>query len=616
MKKYIIPALIMAAAGLSSCEDAIDLTPKDKPTYIDYFTNATASDMEMFTNPLYNNLLPEADDVAKEISDVMVNANLTAFVRGGGERSIPKSGSGWTWTNLRRINDFLEYGQLSSDTESYKEYAAVARFFRAYFYYEKLKRFGDVPWVDHSLASDEEQLYAARDNRETIMTHMIEDLDYAVENLRTRDQHKEEAAFRATKGAALALKARVCLYEGTFRKYHNITLEGNDYNYYLNLAVSAAEELMSGKYGKYQLHNSGKPQEDYSMLFVEDDADPNEYILARSYKSNIADNQHGLTLYCELGTHGRPGFTRKFVNTYLMKDGTRFTDRPGWQTMSFLDEVKDRDPRFAQTIMTPGYTYPGESAKIAVNYGVTPTGYLPIKWTQGKGVCGEPHSTQGRCNNDIPVMRYAEVLLCYAEAKAELGTLAQADLDKSVNLIRSRAGMPGMNMATANANPDPYLTSSETGYDNVTGSNQGVILEIRRERTIELAQEALRIDDLMRWHQGKCLDQAFSGIYIEGPCQMDLKGDGKVSVVFYANGTEAPKVDAYDDCQYLEIGKDVFLTIDAAAKTGGADTHGYINYHAGSKVNRNGWNEARDYFYPIPSNELSLNPNLKQNPGW
>lgn len=619
MKKYIIPGLLMAVMGLASCEDAINLTPKDSPTYIDYFTNASESDLEMFTSPLYNNLLPEADDVAKEISDVMVNASLTAFVRGGSDRSVPTSGGGWSWGTLRRANDYLEYGKMATNTEAYEKYAAVARFFRAYFYFDKVKRFGDVPWIDYPLMSDDEKLYGPRDSREFVMTKMLEDLKFAFEILPVKEKVAAgETCFRLTKGAALALISRICLFEGTYRKYHGITLEGHDYNYYLEGAAKASEALMSGKYGKYSLLNTGKPEKDYATLFTQSEADVNEYILARCYRNEVADNQHGLTLYSELSTHGRPGFTRKFICTYLMKDGSRFTDKAGWQTMPFLEEIKDRDPRLAQTIMTPGYKWPGESKLLAPGFGITPTGYLTIKWAQGKGICGgDPHSTQGRCDNDIPAMRYAETLLDFAEAKAELGTLSQTDLDKSVNLIRKRAGMPDLIMADANANPDPYLSSAATGYDNVNGANAGVILEIRRERTIELAQEARRIDDLMRWHQGKCLDQAFAGMYIDGPCQYDLKGNGKISVVFYANGAAQPKVDnADDDCQYLQIGRDIFLTTDPAAKTGGKDSRGYLNYHAGSNITRNAWNEKRDYLYPIPSNELSLNINLEQNPGW
>lgn len=619
MKKYIIPGLIIAALGLTSCEDAIDLTPKDKPTYIDYFSRAGESEMEMFTSPLYNNLLPNDEDVAKEISDVMINANLTAFVRCGTDRTVPTSGGGWSWSNLRRCNDFLEYGKMSPNTDAYTKYAAVARFFRAYFYFDKVKRFGDVPWVDEPLMSDDPRLKNPRDSREFVITKILEDLDFALEVLPVKEKIAAgETCFRLSKGAALAMISRVCLFEGTYRKYHKLNLEGNTADYYLNRAVEASEKLISGTYGKYSLLNTGKPAKDYATLFTQDVADANEYILARSYRNEVSGNQHGLTLYSELSTHGKPGFTRKFVNTYLMKDGSRFTEQPGWQTMNFLDEIKNRDPRLAQTIMTPGYMWPGENKLVAPGFGVTPTGYLTIKWAQGKGVCmNDPHSTQGRCDNDIPAIRYAETLLDFAEAKAELGSLTQPDLDKSVNLIRRRAGLPDLNMAAANQEPDPYLMSSATGYDNVTGGNTGVILEIRRERTIELAQEARRIDDLMRWHQGKCLDQAFAGMYIEGPCQMDLKGNGKISVVFYAYGTKQPKIDnADDECQYLEIGRDIFLSADPASKTEAADSHGYINYHAGKNIKRNGWNETRDYLYPIPSDEISLNKNLVQNPGW
>lgn len=616
MKNYIIPAMLMLSVGFVSCEDAIDLTPKDKSDYIEYFTKASATDLDNFTAPLYNNLLPKADDVAKEISDVMVNAELTEFVRAGGERYVRKSGNGWTWSNLRRINDFLTNVKYTVDTTAVPEYSAVARFFRAYFYFEKVRRYGDVPWIEEAFDSDSPGLQAPRDSRELIMTKIIEDLDYAVKHLQLREKLGVEGNFRATKGAALALKSRICLFEGTFRKYHGITLEGHDWKYYLEQCADAASKLMSGKYGEYKLYSTDNPEKDYATLFTQDAACPTEYILARSYRTAVANNQHGLTLYSELSTHGRPGFTRKFVNTYLMKTGERFTDQPGYEKMSFIDEVKGRDPRLAQTIMTPGYTFPTEDKLLSPNFTVTTTGYLTIKWAQGKGICGDdPHSTQGRCDNDIPVMRYAETLLDYAEAKAELGTVTQEDLDKSVNLVRKRAGMPPT--ITPNAPVDPYLASPLTGYDNVTGQYAGCILEIRRERTIELAQEARRIDDLLRWHQGKCLNQAFAGMYFDGPGEYDFKGNGKIDVVLYAKDTPRPQLaNCDDDCQYLEIGRNIFLSENPAEITGGNDEKGYVNFYAGNKVVRNPWNEERDYYYPIPTNELNLNKNLKQNPGW
>lgn len=613
--------------GLASCDDAIDLMPKAQETEEDYFTKA--SDLEMFTNPLYNNILPDAEDLPKgnSVSDLMVTAGLTEFTRCGGDRYVRASGNGWTWTNLRRCNDFLERCDRCSDKNAVALYSGVTRFFRAYFYFNMLVRYGDVPWIDRPLGSSDEGLYAPRDSRETIMQHIIEDLDFAVTNLQNADDIKSvEKTFRATKGAALALKARACLFEGTFRKYHGKSYEaegGKSYQWYLEEAAKAADLLMSGKYGKYKLYNTGKPTQDYLNLFIADDSNPDEYILARSYRAVVSGNTHGLALYSLLSTHGRPGYTRKFINMYLMKDGSRFTDKANWQTMGFNDETKDRDPRLAQSIITPGYCYPGEPATkvITPSFGITPTGYLPIKWTQGPSENNnKAHTSQGLCTNDIPAFRFAEVLLNYAEAKAEAGTLTQEDLEKSINLIRTRAGMPGLSMADANANPDPYMCSVETGFQNVTGANKGVILEIRRERAIELIQEGFRDNDLIRWHEGKCINQSVSGMYFKGTGNYDLNGNGKIDCVLYTADTGRPtiaKANADDDIQYLEVGKDIFIYASLDPKKGDAvSTQGYVNYHAGNGVNRNAWNEERDYLYPIPYDELSINKALVQNPGW
>ncbi len=622
MKKYIIPALVVAAMGLASCDDALNLTPLDKETEADYFSKA--SDLEMFTIRLYDNILPDdALPKGNSVSDLMVTAALNEFTRAGGDRYVRATGNGWTWTMLRQCNDFLERCDRCDDKDAVELYSGVTRFFRAYFYFEKVKRYGDVPWVDRPLGSADAQLYAPRDSRDFVMQKVVEDLDFAIEALQNADEIKSvEKTFRATKGAALALKARACLYEGTFRKYHNLTIntEGaKSANWYLEQAADAAEKLMSGKYGTYKLYSTGNPTKDYLNLFIADDANPDEVILARSYRNSVSGNTHGLALYSLLSTHGRPGYTRKFVNMYLMKDGSRFTDQVGWQTKTFNEETANRDPRMAQSFITPGYCYPGETALVTPSFGITPTGYLPIKWTQGpKENGGKAHTSQGLCTNDILAFRLAEVYLNFAEAKAELGTLTQDDLNKSVNLIRSRVGMPAMILATANGNPDPYLASAETGYPNVSGANKGVILEIRRERAVELIQEGFRCDDLIRWHEGKCIDQSFSGVYFPGPGEYDFNGNGKPDVVLFTAETGRPSVSNADsDCQYMEIGRDIFLYTNLNPKKGDAwDTKGYVNYHAGNGVNRNGWNEERDYLYPIPYDELSMNTNLVQNPGW
>jgi hypothetical protein len=208
--------------------------------------------------------------------------------------------------------------------------------------------------------------------------------------------------------------------------------------------------------------------------------------------------------------------------------------------------------------------------------------------------------------NDIPVFRIAEMYLIYAEALAENDKLSQADLDISVNLLRDRVGMPHMNMNDANANPDWYLCSEEFGYRNVSGANKGVILEIRRERAIELFKEGFRWDDLMRWKEGLCINQVMHGQYFPGLGEYDLTGDNKADIVLYQGKKPAEKAGV----AAFEVG-----TLTGVVLSEG--TKGYINPQPQENPqNAHVFDESRDYYYPIPSTERSLNPNLTQNPNW
>jgi hypothetical protein len=203
--------------------------------------------------------------------------------------------------------------------------------------------------------------------------------------------------------------------------------------------------------------------------------------------------------------------------------------------------------------------------------------------------------------NDMPIFRTAEVYLNLAEAKAELATLTQGDLDKTIGLIRARVGMPALNMAESNANPDPYLLDPKTGYPHVQGQNQGIILEIRRERTIELIMEGFRYYDMMRWKEGKTFETDYHGIYIPGLGLYDFDGDGKDDVYFYKGSL--PSVPAGVLARNIE--EEIFLSNGES---------GYISPYKDLKAN---WNEERDYLYPIPLDERMLTGgNLKQNPGW
>lgn len=592
MKRLIILALALTT-GLTACEDWLDKKPLDKISQYDYFKDATA--LELFSNPFYNNLL--AKEPFKEQSDQLVQYNLSNEMIGGNKRTVPSTGGGWTWTDLRRMNTLLAMAaEYCEDQAAVTKYSAITRFFRAFFYFDKLKRFGDVPWYDKELGSADPELYKARDSRELVLTNMIKDIDDAVNS---GGLSEKVTPYRVNKWTALALKARFCLYEGTYRKYHGISLEGHDYKYYLDLAAETAKQIMDES--PYELFKTGNPATDYVTLFTKEDADEGEYMLAIKNDAGL-QIFHNATGYAVMVTQGRPGLTRKLVNAYLMKDGKKFTDQPGWQEMTFLEETKDRDPRMAQSVRTPGYTRIGSTTVEAPDISVANTGYQLVKFVQARPPEGD-RGDKSTC--DMPVFRFTEVLLNYAEAKAEAGTLTQEDLRISINLIRSRAGMPDLDMVEANKNPNWYLSSEEYGYPNVTGPNKGVILEIRRERAIELLEEGFRYNDLMRWKAGYCIDQPISGIYFPGPGEYDLSGDGKADVILYAKGSAKPS--AGEGVQVYELDKDIYLTGEKSSK-------GYMFYH--KTVERTKFNEGRDYLYPIPSTERNLNPNLEQNPGW
>jgi hypothetical protein len=208
--------------------------------------------------------------------------------------------------------------------------------------------------------------------------------------------------------------------------------------------------------------------------------------------------------------------------------------------------------------------------------------------------------------NDIPVFRIAEMYLIYAEALAENDKLSQNDLDISVNLLSQRVGMPDMNLKAANDDPDWYLLSEEYGYRNVKGTNTGIILEIRRERAIELFKEGFRWDDLMRWKEGLCINQVMYGQYFPGLGEYDLTGDNKPDIVLYEGKKPAEKAGV----AAFEVGKLTGVMLSEGTK-------GYINPQPQENPqNEHKFDESRDYYYPIPSTERSLNPNLTQNPNW
>lgn len=579
MKHTIINALFLSAAiACISCEDMLDYQPKDRLSPDTYFK--TETDCELWTNNYYT-VFPSAEGIYSEPYDVIVRDVLADEISGV-RKPMPTDGN-WNWKKLREMNFFLSRASQVEDESVRLEYEGLTRFFRAYFYFEKVKRYGDVPWVDRPLGSDEEELYEGRDPRESVMEKVMEDVDFAIANL-----PEVQNVYRVTRWTARALKSRIALFEGTFRKYHGL----DGYEEFLQACVNASEPFLTGP---YSIYTSGSTP--YQDLFTSQNAIGTEIILARAYTSSISGMTHDVNGHLTGATMGRPGMTRNVVNMYLMRDGSRYTDQADYATKTFVEECKNRDLRMAQTLRTPGYKRIGGSKELAPDLSRSTTGYQLIKY-----LTEERYDANKASTNDMPLFRLAEVLLNYAEAKAELGTLKQADLDNTIRPLRVRAGLPDLDMEEANAHPDPYLSSSETGYANVTGANKGVILEIRRERTLETPMEGLRYWDIMRWKEGKRFEKPIEGLYFPGTGEYDLDGNGSVDVCIY-DTEKAPGNSA--DVLYLKLGSDIVLS---------GETSGNVLAHS---TQQRIWNEERDYLYPIPTDDRVLTQGaISQNPGW
>lgn len=581
MKNNTIILIIPLLLAVSGCEGWLNKEPLAQMSPESFFSNE--NELQAFSNNFYKDF--PGSDLYQENYDLCLHMECPAEMRDG--RVIPGSGSGWTWTSLRNINTLLEYSVNCEDAAVRSEYDAVARFFRAYFYFEKVKRFGDVPWYDRQLGSADPDLYKPRDSRELVMQKMIEDIDYAIANLPA-----EKSLYRVTKWTALALKSRFCLFEGTFRKYHEYQetmYPEYDWEWYLGQCVSASEEFMNTS--GYGIYTADGPDKSYLNLFVSENANSQEIILARDYNKAL-NVTHNANYYTLNAGYGRPGLSKKIVNSYLMSDGSRFTDIKGYEKMEFYDECQNRDPRLAQSIRTPGYTRIGSSVQEAPDFVVTVTGYQPIKY-----VAGTEYDSYNTSAVDLPVFRTAEVYLNYAEAKAELGTLTQADLDNSIKKIRDRVGMPNIDLAMANSKPDKYM---EKMYTHVSEENEGVILEIRRERTVELSREGFRYYDIIRWKEGQTFTQKHYGMYFKGVGEYDLDKDGTIDLCLY----QGSRPDTKATLSY-EIGQDIYLS---------EGDHGYVDPYRNITLS---WNEDRDYFYPIPTDDRSLTGGaLTQNPGW
>lgn len=584
----IYPIWIGVIVFMAGC----DLTevPRDEASYEAVFNDETG--LELYTNSMYD-ILPSHDNITQgdAMSDYGARREVPNFLREGAYG--PGNTGGWNWGELRNVNYFLENNTNPDISETVRQhYNGLARFFRAWFYFDKVKRYGDVPWIDTPLDIEDSKLYEGRDSRAEVMDHVLEDIDFAIEHLR---EGVNGSRTRVTKDVALALKSRIALFEGTFRKYHTEWGLESTAEEWLTEAAEAAQEVMDR--GNFSLYTGDGPENSYKQLFKSDAPNSSEIILAVAADEEL-NVLHAANWWYTSSTYGvRFSFVRPFINTYLTLDGTPFTDQPGYETMSFMDETDNRDQRLQQTIRTPGFTRitSGNEVPTPPAFSYVYTGYHPHKWT-----IDDASYDGARTNtNAVSIFRYAEVLLNYAEARAELGTLTDTGWEETIGALRSRAGITG-GVTSLPVTADPYLQS--VYFPDVSDPT---LLEVRRERGIELALEGFRFYDLVRWRRGELLTMDWDGLYIPEINQhMDLNEDGDQDVYFY---TEAPaEEDRIEGVIYLDVNSAGF------GLTNISGTSAQLTWRRDIPKQ---WDDYK-YLYPIPESDLLTNPSLKQNPGW
>lgn len=534
--------------------------------------------------------------------------------------------TGWRWGNLRTINYFLNHIRdvEVSDPSVLNKWLAEAYFFKAWDYYWKIVALGEVPWLEKDLNVDSPELFAPRTPRTELADSILNCLNFAVQHVGLPEGSPADG--RVNRAMANFLKARFCLFEGTFRKYHTeLNLQATA-NKFLNECVTACEAIISS--GKYQLYDvpSEVGNDPYWHLFKLNGmtgGDHKEAILTRVYDGEKLG--HGTSRYFNMNrgnASGRycKGATKDLIDEYLCIDGqpadksTLFKGYDGddWR------ELDNRDPRLRQTVVKPGeyitifnrddnggaidqalqglkypeITYNCPTANQVANAGPCVTGYLIIKhWTNEQ--IDNQSTTSG--SQAAQIFRYAEVLLMYAEAKAELGTITNEDLELTVNALRKRAGFdftkyPNSKLTLTNIPQDSRLDNLYQQYAGYVPSP--ILREIRRERRVEMAMEGLRREDLVRWKAGKFIEKPVRGMKFTAEKQKLYDGTNDKKAKW------APKA---------TLNADVFV-----------DSEGFIIGYPKSPNVSDGvvkWDD-KYYYNPIPLQEMELNKNLTQNPGW
>lgn len=533
-----ILALFVIATILSCDVDRVPETSLSDPSFW-----TSENDLKLAANYFYSRLptLPVRNDVW---SDDAYGVSPDIISEGSRIPTATDVSYNGNYTIIRAANNMIEKSAKTLAagvaTERVDWYVAEAKYFRAWAYYQLLQRYGGVPLILKTLSENAPELQEEQASREEIVNVIYNDLDDAILKLRTATQLGAADYGRISKTAALTLKAQVALFEGTRAKFHGY---GNPAKH-LSIAKDASKKvILSGEHSLFKNY--------FQLLQYEGEGFSNkENIVVKQYGKSITESTLSHATQRNLET-GIVNPTKALADSYLMIDGLPTSMSPLYVKPTKAIEVfKNRDPRMGDRFFKKGDPYTGTSPQFTI----APLNFVKTGYAN-RCYANVADWTAQRSYIDLPVTRYAEVLLIYAEATYELdGSISDSDLNISINLLRERASV---NM--------PKLTNAF-----VIANNLDMRTEIRRERRVELALEGFRYWDLIRWKTAE---------------------------------TELPK-DVLGSYFFDEFGTSVLPLLNDQ------------NYIIAQKDDVRKFDPARDYLWPFPINELALNPNLKQNPGW
>lgn len=561
MKKIVYLIIIATASLIAGCKkDFLNRTPLDTLVDESYWTNeANVRTFAWGFYPSYFDGYGVSFTFGKFFSGQSLNDDFAPSTPTAFTKVVPASGGGWTFSFVRKANIFISRVQtVPMDDDAKKHWTGVGRLFRALEYNDLVKRFGDVPWYNKELTNSEDpELYKPRDSRILVMDSVLADFKYAADNVRVSDGND---GLSVNKNVVLALMSRVFLYYGTLLKYHNINQ--TKAVEYLQAAQWAANEVM--KSAKFTITDN------YRSVFNSLDlAGKKEIILYRRYESGVLTH----SLHSYVNKEPQTGPSKNAIESFLAKDGLPISISPLYKGDKTITNVMtDRDPRLLETIF-PDLRVSGNVS----NYSTS--GYA-VKKFFNEAIKDLPEGNSNTNTTDAPVIRYGEVLLNYAEATAELGLLTQADLDKSINLLRARPGI---------ALPKLQIIGNLPAVNNVTyddpkrdPSVPAMIWEIRRERRTELMFEGFRLDDLKRW---KKLEYT------------DTQGNIDINRGAWIKKSDFP---------------------GASVTLANSTTEGYIIPAPSAATQR--IFDVKYYLEPIPLDQITLyktnGVDLTQNPGW